>query len=66
MNHHTVQGTIDNATNITEAISMLTSKYKGCTKLTIEDTSIIYGSKVAKGNKGLYEFTLGYKEESLC
>ena len=57
---HTVQGTIDNATNITEAISMLTSKYKGCTKLSIEYKGVLYPSR----HSG-YEFTLEYKEESL-
>lgn len=60
---HTVQGTIDNATNITEAISMLTSKYKGCTKLSIERYVVSEYNDIPHYG---YGFTLEYKEEELC
>ena len=57
---HTIQGTIDNAMNITEAISMLTSVYKGCIKLNIE---CVVSPMYPHGSKTSYVFTLEYKEE---
>jgi len=69
MINHTVQGSIDTAVNITEAISMLTSKYKGTTKLNIELKEITTTKPrppmVDYVTKRFYEFTLEYKEESL-
>lgn len=66
---HTIQGTIDNATNITEAISMLTSVYKETTKLSIEYKEVTTTKPVLFAieyvTKGFYEFTLEYKEDNL-
>lgn len=63
---HTVQGTIDNAMNITETISMLISKYKRVYGLTIvykEDTEITNGEIInSYVTKKYYAFTLMYNE----
>ena len=56
---HTVQGTIDNAMNITEAISMLTSKYKGCTKLHIERIEVKGNTRYpSRQPEYIYEYAL--------
>lgn len=55
-----VQGTIDNATNITEAISMLTSRYRSTSKLTIEGKEVRFSDG---SMKFAFEFTLEYEEE---